>query len=339
MGRYLDEVTLRQAAQDYAGQFLLPTIANPHNAAFAPIAGRGWVLHSMERFHFEDEFKFFMAEIRGHLGPKALKDFDDEVSKKITPYEDGELAHELATRLAITPDGKPIPGKIGTVKRGSVVIGFRFVSKRHAWVNGQKIALPVPRQVPRLIKADIHAGERVEEAVARATALHASHDVQIFPMSQWVYNSATMMALATRISNEAALGACDYVVDRLDEGTGAAIIRILDGTQATDPDTAIGAQVTLAQLTCSDPAFGSAADANPGGRATASAITSDSSADATGTASWFRASATNDGATSLDDHIDGSVGTSGCDMNLNTASIVSGATVSLSSWTVTMPES
>ncbi len=73
-------------------------------------------------------------------------------------------------------------------------------------------------------------------------------------------------------------------------------------------------------LVCSDPAFGNAADA-------------------AGTLGYCRASATNDGATPLDDHIDGEAGTSGADFNFNMLSIVSGATVSLTSWTVTMPES
>lgn len=140
------------------------------------------------------------------------------------------------------------------------------------------------------------------------------------------------MALATRISNAAAIAACDAIVDRLDLG-GAGKVRIYSGTQPTDPDTAIGAQVLLAELTLANPAFGSAADANPGGRATASAITADSSADAAGTAAWFRA--INGSGTAI---IDGSVGTSGADMNLNSVSITLGANVSISSWTFTVPE-
>lgn len=147
------------------------------------------------------------------------------------------------------------------------------------------------------------------------------------------------MALNTRISNECAILACDAIVDNLDEGTGAAIIRGYTTAQATDPDTAIGAQTLLFTLVCSDPAFGNAADAAPGGQATASAITDDSAADATDTLAWCRVSATNDGATPLDDHIDGEAGTSGADFNFNTVAIVSGATVSMTAWTVTMPES
>jgi hypothetical protein len=142
------------------------------------------------------------------------------------------------------------------------------------------------------------------------------------------------MALATRISNAAAIAACNAIVDLIDAGAGPGLLRIYDGTQATDPDTAIGAQVKLAELTLSDPAFGNAADAAPGGRATASAITTDASADNTGTASWFRVVDSNGVAI-----IDGSVGTSGADLNLNTVSIVSAASVAVTSWTFTVPES
>jgi hypothetical protein len=141
------------------------------------------------------------------------------------------------------------------------------------------------------------------------------------------------MATATRISNACAIAACDAIVDRCDLGSPPATCKIYTGTQPTDPDTAVGAQVLLGTLTFSNPAFGSAADANPGGRATASAITSDSSADATGTAAWFRVA--QGGGTAL---WDGSVGTSSADMIVNSVSFVTGAEIAISSWTFTVPE-
>jgi hypothetical protein len=141
------------------------------------------------------------------------------------------------------------------------------------------------------------------------------------------------MALQTRISNAAAIAACDAVVDRLDIG-GAGKLRIYDGTQPADPDTAVSSQVLLAELTLSATAFGNAVDANPGGRATAAAITADSSADATGTATWFRS--ISGGGTAV---IDGSVGTtSSFDLQMNTTSFVAGGNVAVTSWTFTMPE-
>jgi hypothetical protein len=68
--------------------------------------------------------------------------------------------------------------------------------------------------------------------------------------------------------------------------------------------------------------------------ATANTIATDSSAAATGTAAWFRAYKS-DGVTGV---LDGSVGTSGSDLNLNTTSIVSGATVAVTSFTVSQSE-
>ena len=63
---------------------------------------------------------------------------------------------------------------------------------------------------------------------------------------------------------------------------------------------------------------------------TLNAITSDTSADATGTATWFRI--VTSGGTFV---VDGNVGTSGSDLNLNTTSIVAAATVAVSSFTIT----
>jgi hypothetical protein len=322
MSRDLDTATLANAARDYAGQFLLPTVNNPVNKSFAPIAGRGWVLNSMFNFHFKDEFNFVLNEIGQHLGPKAKKDFDDAAAKVFTPRSDDELHRQLADRLAIDPSGKPIPGKIGKVKHGGIILGFTFQKTRGGL------------SVPRLVHADVHVGETEDAARARAEAFFVSQGVMLFPTSQM----PPVMALNTRISNLTAKRACDAVVDSLDDGSGAAVVQGRSGAQPADPDTATSG-TNLFTLVCTDPAFGNAADANPGGRATASAVTSDSSADATNTLGYCRASSTNDSITPLTNHIDGEAGTSGADFNFNTLSIVSGATVSLTSWTITMPES
>ena len=141
------------------------------------------------------------------------------------------------------------------------------------------------------------------------------------------------MATAPSISNVAALAACNAIVDLLDGGAGAALLRIYDGTQPANVDTAITSQVLLAELTCSDPAFGAAADAAPNATATASAITSDTSANATGTATWFRAVDSNGLGI-----IDGSVGTASADLILDSVSITAGQTVAVNSWTFTVPE-
>ena len=133
--------------------------------------------------------------------------------------------------------------------------------------------------------------------------------------------------MATRISVAARNGAADGVVDLLDANASPGYIEIRDGTQPANPGTAASGTL-LATLTLSDPAFGAA----DGGTATANAIADDTDAAASGTATWFRAY---DGAGVA--VIDGSAGESGTDLILDDAAIVAGGTVSISSWTVTMP--
>lgn len=142
------------------------------------------------------------------------------------------------------------------------------------------------------------------------------------------------MANNFRISNVSAIALANTFDDQVNIGSTASVIDIRSGGQPADPDT--GATGTLlATLTFSDPAFGAATDGNPGGLLTASAITSDTSADATASAGYFRMRATGTGA---DDVADGEVGTSGADLNMNTIAITAGSTVSITSMTVTMPE-
>ena len=131
------------------------------------------------------------------------------------------------------------------------------------------------------------------------------------------------MALNPKLSNAAASASADAVCALANTG----YLRIYDGTQAATADTAIGAQVLLAELRFGATAFGAASN----GVATANAITADSSANATGTASWFRV-LKSDGSTVL---FDGSVGTGTNDLVLNSTAIQSGAAVSVSSFTYT----
>lgn len=141
------------------------------------------------------------------------------------------------------------------------------------------------------------------------------------------------MATNTKISNAAAIAMCNAIVDLVDAGSGAGYVEIRTGTQPTNvDDAAVG--TLLATLTLNDPAFGNAADAAPGGQATANAITGDASADASGVATWFRVYDSDDTAI-----WDGSVGTSNADMILSDVSINIGEAVDITSWVVTMPES
>jgi hypothetical protein len=131
------------------------------------------------------------------------------------------------------------------------------------------------------------------------------------------------VALNPKLANVGANAAADAVCVLLNNG----YLRIYDGTQATDADTALGAQVLLAELRWNATAFGAAA----AGVATANAITADSSANASGTASWFRA-LKSDGTTVV---FDGSVGTASANLILNSVAISVGANVSVSAFTFT----
>lgn len=104
---------------------------------------------------------------------------------------------------------------------------------------------------------------------------------------------------------------------------GSALLNIYSGTR---PATGGTATTLLAQLTCN----ATFAPAASGGVLTLNAITQDSSADSTGTATWFRI--TTSGATFV---LDGNVGTSGSDLNLTTTSIVAGQPVSVTSFVIT----
>lgn len=141
------------------------------------------------------------------------------------------------------------------------------------------------------------------------------------------------MANGFYLTNAVAIIGLDAIVDSFDDGT-AAVINIYDGTVPADADTAITTQNLLAQLTMAATAFGAAADDTPGAIATAAAITGDASADATGTATFFRVLNQSGGTVKAQ----GTVGTSGADLNLNTVSITAGSTVDITSFTILLPE-
>lgn len=310
MPRTLDTVTLDSAARYWAAQFMLPTVMSAGDPN-RPILGRGYVLQSFYNSSFKDEFEYLLAAFRRQLGPEPLAEFDKEAKARFEPRADAVFLALLADKLAVGPDGKHLPGKVGRT-----IIGWRVVGRRLD-----------RRGATRNLYWPIYAGEG-DERIAGSTAVDALPEgAEPLPLG----------ALNTNISNVAARAACDAIVDLLDEGSAAGLVKGYSGVQPADPDTAATGTL-LFTLTLGDPAFGAAADANPGGRATAAAITADSSADATGTLGYCRGSSSNGGGTPLDDHIDGEAGTSGADFNFNTLAIVAGAAVSMTSWTVTMPE-
>lgn len=118
----------------------------------------------------------------------------------------------------------------------------------------------------------------------------------------------------------------------IDAGPGAGTIKIYTGTMPTLPSDAVGSAGTntlLGTLTFSDPCGSESA-----GVLTASAITQDSSADATGTATWARI-ADSTGATVCD--VDVGVTGGGATMQMNTVAIVIGGPILISSCTISVP--
>ncbi|MFD4474687.1 hypothetical protein ACFWPU_01020 [Streptomyces sp. NPDC058471] len=135
--------------------------------------------------------------------------------------------------------------------------------------------------------------------------------------------------MAVRLSAALANALANAVDDTVNGGPAGGTVKIYTGTQPATADTAVSGTL-LATFTMSDPAFGNAAS----GVITLAGVPLTVAAAATGTAGWFRISDST-GASVLD----GSVGTSGNQINLNTTSITSGVNVTITSGTITMPTS
>lgn len=131
------------------------------------------------------------------------------------------------------------------------------------------------------------------------------------------------MALNTQLSNAALTAEGNALAALCNSG----YIKIYSGTQPANANTALSGNTLLATLRFSATAF-----ANSNGVLTANAITSDTSAAGTGTASFFRV-LQSDNATVV---FDGTVGTASANMILPTTSISAGQTVSCSSFVHTI---
>lgn len=106
----------------------------------------------------------------------------------------------------------------------------------------------------------------------------------------------------------------------------AGVLRIYDGTPPASVGAALSGNTLLAELVMGSPM----APAASGGVLTLNAISNDSSANATGTATFCRLFTS--GGTAK---VQGTVGTSGAFLNMNTVSFVAGAVVSITSATIT----
>ena len=137
------------------------------------------------------------------------------------------------------------------------------------------------------------------------------------------------------ISNAAAIARLDALVDLADAGAGDGILTIYDGTEPANVDTAITSQNALAVITLNDPAFGAAVDATPNATATLDlpGTIEDASADANGTASFWRIEDSN----GLE-FLQGDCGTSGADMIMPSLTITATLPVEITSCVITEPE-
>lgn len=131
--------------------------------------------------------------------------------------------------------------------------------------------------------------------------------------------------MANNLSNTAANAMINALTALLNNGR----LELFTGTRPANANTALTTQTLLATLTFAATAFGSAtagvAVSNSIGNVTAAA---------SGTAAWCRCYQS-DGVTVV---LDCNVGTSGSDLNLTTTTISFGGTVSVTSFTLTLPE-
>lgn len=128
-----------------------------------------------------------------------------------------------------------------------------------------------------------------------------------------------------QLAAESANAIADAVAARCSGGS----IKVYDGAQPATGDTAVTTQTLLATCTFGTPAFAAAV----AGVATANAITEDASADASGTASWFRVL-----DSSGNPVMDGTVGVgSGFDCDVVSTAVVAGAAFPINAMTITAP--
>lgn len=106
-------------------------------------------------------------------------------------------------------------------------------------------------------------------------------------------------------------------------------LRIYTGTQPSTGGGALSGNTLLVEFALPSGVFPSATN----GVLTAGTIPT-AVASNTGTATWFRVFQS-DGTTAL---VDGTVGTSGADLNLASVTITTGDTIAITSFTITMPQ-
>ncbi len=135
------------------------------------------------------------------------------------------------------------------------------------------------------------------------------------------------MAHNAQLSDQAANAAVNALCALLNSG----FLDLYDGSQPANANTAVSTQTRQAHLAFGNPAFGNGV----AGVATANAITQDSNAAGSANpCAWCRLTKADGSAV-----LDGSVGLAGCDLNLSATTITAGSVVTVTSLTITQPES
>jgi hypothetical protein len=130
--------------------------------------------------------------------------------------------------------------------------------------------------------------------------------------------------MAFRLGTITRNAACDPIVGLMNTG----LIQIFDGSQPTNVADASGATL-LGTCVFNATAFGAASS----GAATANAITSDTNADSTATAGWFRIRDSGDSNTIAD----GTCGQGTGDLSFDNSAIIAGGTIAITGFVITVP--
>ena len=120
--------------------------------------------------------------------------------------------------------------------------------------------------------------------------------------------------------------ALDLIRTAIDAGPAAGTIKFYTGTQPVDANTALSGNTLLGTLTCTDPS----APAASGGVLTLSAITQDTAADASGTATFVRVQDSTGAVV-----FDADVGTASATVIMPSTTITAGEPIQITSFTVT----
>ena len=139
------------------------------------------------------------------------------------------------------------------------------------------------------------------------------------------------MATAPSITFLAAASGVYNILVNLNTG-GAGTFNLYDGTKPANADTALSGNTLLATFTLGNPAFGGQPTSSTGAVSTLLGVPLSTTGLATSSATFFRAK--NGAGTAV---VDGTVGTSAADAIIDNASIVTGQTVLLNSWTFKVP--